>query len=217
MPQKSTNAFARWYREPMSELEAAALTGNRLALSMLMERPQRLRCRYLTASLDEVTRWMPGGLSDEGYQDELRRLIEAGTLYRVAIEYSIRRPPKGPKAIAVCRAIEVLPARDGGEINVAVSIPHARLLRRSVWDLLQVVVAEPGRRFGLGRLRRLRRVRDAYVAASPGTRSSAVAQALDLPNDALGLNAARQYIHECRMAGMLPPDPRRGRAGKERA
>lgn len=201
-----------WLKEPPDS------TGRMLWLqggSELLEfiEAQPLRCRYLDAPLPEVTGRMPAGMAGKAYEAELWDQIKAATLCRVEFSYSLERPPAGRKLIGVCRAIQILPAREGGEITEAPRVPVRDLIRRFIKDVLTGTPAEPRRRFGKAKTRDLERARDAYLAAPRRGTAAAVAEALQLSDDTGDqLNAARQLIWEARQAGLLPSA--RGRAVK---
>jgi hypothetical protein len=172
--------------------------------------PPPLLCRYLDAPLQEVTRRVLPGLGGDEHKAALLAEIEAATLYRAEISYSIERPPTGPKLIGVWQGTRVLPAQEGGQPRrhpKVVKIPQDDLIRRFVKDRLSGTPVEPDRRIGSRKWRQLMRVRDVYEAAPPRGKAAAVAEA-ELPHHPEEdpqdrLNAARQLIWEARKAGIL--------------
>jgi hypothetical protein len=164
-----------------------------------------LVCRYLDAPTEEVVKRVPVALEDEAYHREFRRQIEAATLYRAEISYSIEVPPRGPRLIGVCRDIRIYPAQEGGTITPTPTIPHRYLIRRFVKEALEGRRVEPRRRFGREKRRQLLRVQVAYEAAPPGGKAAAVVRAVLSHHKGDSLGAARQLIFEARAAGILPP------------
>jgi hypothetical protein len=218
------NVLNRWYVEAPDVEEWISrhrgwilfgIPGRDPALEVLPARPFEalppppLVCRYLDAPLDEVARRVPVGLEGEAYAQELRRQIEAATLYRAEISYSIERPPRGPKVLGVCRSIQILSARAGGEITHSPKIPVRDLIRTFVTDALRGTPVNLPRRFGSATRLQLFRVAEVYAAAPPGKKTAAVARDV-LPHhtgDTLG--GARQLIFQARRAGIIPPaEPR---------
>jgi hypothetical protein len=218
MVLKSTNVLDRWdveapdvsewiSRHPMTAWVGWGIKGQPPTFEAFP--PPPLLCRYLDAPREEVARRVPAGYEGEAYDAELRRQIEAATLCRAEISFSIERPPRGPKLIGVCRSIQILPPRDGGEIGHMPKIPVRDLIRRFVKDGLLGTPVEPSRRIGPDKRRQLLRVRDAYEAAPPRGKTAAVARTVLPHHTGDQLGAARQLIWEARAAGILPPATRR--------
>jgi hypothetical protein len=207
--EECSNALDRWYAEPMDLLPFVEVLGGGRSLAEYMGQVHTLQCRYLTAPLEDVAARVSAGLVGEASKAELRRLVDSATLCRASIRYTLRRPPK--KVIPVCRGYEVLPAEGQVQLTVNPRVPYRQLLQRHVWDLVQEMRPQSGRQFGPEKRAHLMQVAEVYQAAAPRGRSSAVARAFGLPDDADGHNAARQRVRQARDAGYIEPVAKRSR------